>query len=47
MSGPGFAYVIPATTQSYEEPRVVPTCLSRQGKAQDTLGKLGREGHPI
>src|SRR3954471_10465568 len=44
---PGFAYVIPATIQSYEEPRAVPTCLSRQGQAQNTLGKLEREGHPI
>src|ERR1041385_5469412 len=36
---PGFAYVIPVTTQSYGELRVVPTCLSRQGQAQNTLGK--------
>src|SRR4051812_2037292 len=45
---PGFAYVIPVTIQSYEEPRAIPTCLSRQGQVQDTLGKLEREGasHP-
>src|SRR3954470_9213203 len=44
---PGFAYVIPVTMQSYGEPRAVPTCLGRQGQAQNTLGKLKREGHPI
>src|SRR3954469_26043327 len=36
---PKYAYVIPVTTQSYGEPRAVPTCLSRQGQAQNTLGK--------
>src|ERR1041385_3828891 len=44
---PGFAYVIPVTSQSYGEPRAIPTCLSRQGQVQDTLAKLEREGHPI
>ena len=44
---PGLAYVIPATTQSHGEPRAIPTCLSRQGQAQNTLGKHRREGHPI
>src|SRR4051812_34722178 len=34
---PGFAYVIPVTTQSCGESRAVPTCLSRQGQAQNTL----------
>ena len=32
-------YVIPATTQSHGEPRAVPTCLRRQGQAQNTLDK--------
>src|SRR3954465_13254786 len=36
---PEYAYVIPVTTQSYGESRVVPTCLSRQGQARNTLGK--------
>ena len=36
---PGFAYVIPVTMQSHGEPRAVPTCLSRQGQALNTLGK--------
>src|SRR4051812_41456045 len=36
---PEYAYVIPVTTQSHGEPRAVPTCLSRQGQAQNTLGK--------
>src|SRR4051812_12421742 len=36
---PGYAYVIPVTIQSHGEPRAVPTCLSRQGQAQNTLGK--------
>src|SRR3954465_5609700 len=44
---PEYVYVIPVTTQSYGEPRVIPTCLSRQGQVKDTLGKLKREGHPI
>src|ERR1041385_22415 len=43
---PGLAYVIPVTMQSHGEPRTVPTCLSRQGQAQNVLGKH-REGHPI
>src|SRR3954469_25807485 len=36
---PGYAYVIPIITQSHGEPRAVPTCLSRQGQEQNTLGK--------
>src|ERR1041385_8512974 len=32
---PGLAYARLATTQSYGEPRTVPTCLSRQGQAQN------------
>ena len=36
---PGLAYVIPVIMQSHGEPRAVPTCLSRQGQAQITLGK--------
>src|SRR3954468_10783584 len=36
---PGLAYASIATTQSYGEPRTVPTCLSRQGQAQNVLGK--------
>src|SRR3954463_7684042 len=36
---PGFAYVIPVTMQSHGEPRDVPTCVRRQGQAQNTLGK--------
>src|SRR3954463_4042481 len=45
---PGYAYVIPVTTQSHGEPRAVPTCLSRQGQAQNTLGKHHTRGasHP-
>ena len=44
---PGFAYVIPVTMQSHGEPRAVPTCLSRQGQAQNVLVSIEREGHPI
>src|SRR3954463_3916189 len=36
---PGLAYASLATTQSYGEPRTVPTCLRRQGQAQNVLGK--------
>src|ERR1041385_5186621 len=36
---PEYAYVIPVTTQSHGEPRSVPTCLSREGQAQNTLEK--------
>ena len=36
---PGLAYVIPVTMQSHGEPRTVPTYLSRQGQAQNVLGK--------
>src|SRR4051812_18126381 len=36
---PRYAYVIPIITQSHGEPRAVPTCLSGQGQAQNTLGK--------
>src|SRR3954463_16430905 len=45
---PGLAYASLATTQSYGEPRTVPTCLSRQGQAQNVLGEHHTRGasHP-
>src|SRR4051812_35609307 len=36
---PGLAYASPVTTQSYGEPRAVPTCLRRQVQAQNAHGK--------
>src|ERR1044071_3764183 len=41
---PGLAYASLATTQSYGEPRTVPTCLSRQGQAQNVLGEHRTRG---
>src|SRR3954468_19822258 len=44
---PGLAYVISVMMQSHGEPRTVPTCLSRQGQAQNVLEKHRTWGHPI